>query len=1017
MADSEVIITGDVTEASKALASLEKDAEDTAAAVDTIATAFDGVEQEAEAAADATELLARAIDDLGDELAKTVEATAGLAMQRNEEAEALEHQVAILRAAGGEQAQINALIDEASSKRIEGALLADKEGDAVRLARKQELELTRRVAAARDAAQREAKASAQQELELTRRVAAAHEAAQREAEASARKIERFYEEADAAAHRYERTIKDATQQTKRLEVAADGVRMSWKAAASVAGSIGSVVSGIESAINIARQAADAADALSERTIKAQNLAATLAFPIDAAAAATGGFIEKTELAALANKSFALGVSESSEDFAELAAGISAIARKSGGDVTKLMEQAVEAVGKGSVERLDNVLVLIDQAEAEAEYADTLGLTVDQLSELQRATAIREVALSRIKAQADQTAKSVGGMAAEWKAGRVDINDYIDATLGFKQTAATVREALRGISEEDLTRFENFGGIASEGTEIAGDFRKAAEEWGISLEDVRTAAEEVGVSYEEMFQQARGEQATKEAREQEAILQAQAMDLRRQAGEQEHIAQLLQVQEADYSAISFSIQESIRLRIRAADAEGSVGEKVALTNQLQLEQAKAAQAEANKGRGGRRRDPNEALDRETAAILEQLAARREIREEELAFVGTLEMRTARQFELIELQREELRVRQENAEIRKVRGADERAERESELLEVATQRRVLDLQVQQLVRDEEQELAEQRISELERQIEVAEALGVATQILEQQRAQASAAFVDQFGTEEEARQVAHEQELVRIAESQQAEVEIAQRELDEFNRNTELLAARGQQVEDLALTRLQLEAQLATAEGDADGRREALHQREVKRIQNRIAAQKKAVSQTSSFLQQGGQFATLITNAAIKDDEKREKAALRLRGVESLAIGGLEIVKGVAAAAGFSYVEAGLHFGAAALAFTQGGLMIAGNTPGQGGASGGGGGGGGGGAQRQIDTGVQEQRGLATTPPSAEELTRIRGGGVVAEAETESQAGGVVVQIGTLVTPNSGNLFKEIDSEEVRKWGAA
>lgn len=879
-------------------------------------------------------------------------------------------------------------------------------------------EVERSAAAAADATDSVTRSMRQFESELQSVSQAEREAAAAAARASAERVQGFEDALDHA-RRYERGLAELEAQARETAAATSNVSAGRQGFASMATAIGSVVSGLESAVALAQQAVALGDEVADRAMQAQNLAATLAFPIDAAAAATGGLVEQTDLAIQANKAFALGVSTSSEDFAELAAGISAIAKKSGGDVTDLMEQAVEAVGKGSVERLDNVLILLDQAEAEAEYADALGITVDQLSDLQRASAIQEVALRRIKAEAEDTTAGAQSLAEQWKSGRISANDYVDELLGFDQTAAVVREALRSISEEDLERL-NFAEFAGENSAIGREVNEFLGEWGVSLMDVKKAADLAGVSYEQLLQNAKDEKADVAARKQELALQGQAMALRQQAGEQEHVAALLRAQEADYAAISWAIQESIRLRIEAAEKEGDVAAAVQLTRQLQLEEAKAATEAAKPKRGrGRRRDPNEALDRETGAILRLIEARRTLRAAELEHVKDLDLAAARQFELIELEREALEVREAAAQQRKTRTADDRDEVEAELLEVRTQRRLLDLEVVKLVEAEEQRLFDERIAAMDREIAKLDQMGVATGLLKQQRAQA---FVDEAvrrGEAEMQRDAEHSQQMLRMELERAAATQAAQERLDRHNRNTELLAARGIQVQDLALQRLELEAMLAEAEGDADARREALHQREVTRIKNRVAAQQKAVGQAQGFLQQGSQFASLIVDKAIKDDERREKAALKLRGIESLAVGGLEVVKAAAAFASFNYVEGALHTAAAALAFTQGALMIAGNPPGQGGASAPSAGAAG--ASAQGVGGVpegQQARDLPSTPASAEELTRLRGGGVVAEAEAEGSAqGGAVVQIGTLVTSDTGNLFDEVNSEELRKFGAA
>jgi hypothetical protein len=81
--------------------------------------------------------------------------------------------------------------------------------------------------------------------------------------------------------------------------------------------------------------------------------------------------------------------------------------------------------------------------------------------------------------------------------------------------------------------------------------------------------------------------------------------------------------------------------------------------------------------------------------------------------------------------------------------------------------------------------------------------------------------------------------------------------------------------------------------------------------------------------------VITDAAIKDDEKRAKAQLRMSGIMAIATGALEVVRAAASFASFNFVQGALHTAAATLAFAQGTIMLAGNIPGRGSASVGGG----------------------------------------------------------------------------------
>jgi hypothetical protein len=178
-----------------------------------------------------------------------------------------------------------------------------------------------------------------------------------------------------------------------------------------------------------------------------------------------------------------------------------------------------------------------------------------------------------------------------------------------------------------------------------------------------------------------------------------------------------------------------------------------------------------------------------------------------------------------------------------------------------------------------------------------------------------------------------EAERIEAERQARVTAEEEKLTAFERESQLMMARGQLVESFAEKQLLLQAQVAAAEGNHEQARELRHRAEVARLRDELKARQQMTAGVSSMLRTGQQLSSVITGAVIKDEEKRAQAELKSRGIMAIATGALETVKAAASFASFNVVQGALHTAAATLAFAQGGIMLAGNVPGRGSAGGG------------------------------------------------------------------------------------
>jgi hypothetical protein len=165
------------------------------------------------------------------------------------------------------------------------------------------------------------------------------------------------------------------------------------------------------------------------------------------------------------------------------------------------------------------------------------------------------------------------------------------------------------------------------------------------------------------------------------------------------------------------------------------------------------------------------------------------------------------------------------------------------------------------------------------------------------------------------------------------------------------------------------------------------------------------------------------AGIKSDAKRERAAMRTNGIMALARAALETVEAVAAFARYDFVAGAAHTAAAVLGSITGFSLLAGRLPNGGGAGSSAGGSSGGAANggkyqtTVADSNSSGPRDRPSTPASAEELTKIRGGygSATTSGQANSGGGGVNIYNSTIVAGDSGSTLHHLDKQQAKRWG--
>jgi hypothetical protein len=962
--------------------------------------------------------IADALEKVENETNKTAEATAKLVKLRQAEADELEHQARLMRTLGASQDDVDQALRQALRLRREAAVAAGDEAQIIQRLRAEELQASRELARAQKRQHDQRVAALKREGELAEQ---ARIAAQAQATASP------FAGDDSRGFGAVRIASEETQKWHR------NLQQVGRGFLEIGGSIGNVVTGLQSAIAIGREAVQFVSETVDESFEVQAISRNMQIDISQARDALGGLVADKDLALAANKAFAMDVATTGEQFAEIAELVSVQAVKLGKDQTQLINDYVEAVGKQEAEIFDNLGLTLRLTDAYDIQAEALGKSASELTKAEKAAAFQKAALIELRRATQTGAVEVEGFARHWREATVAWKNFRGETLGFEDTAGRVAEALRQLSEEDLEwlRFAEALSDAdakqlNQAGRTAREMLGLLEQWNVGLDDLKKAADDQNITYLELLENGKAAHAELFEQQVAARLETERLqtiqELSTQADDLEHSAQLLEIMggsrrdvlETEIAALETRRNALLTQAELTRSAQDEAKAK-ALTQQIELKQATIESLRSSGGRG-RRRDPSAAINRERDAALAVLDARQKIfaaLENERISVET---QAAGQLHLIDLARQELDIREEAERLRDPRKAADQAKQQIELQKIATERRLLDIEVAQVIADADRQIAEQRLVDLDREIERNEALGVSVELLRRQRNSAALELATAHGSQNEMLQVMHEQELARIEEDRAARVQVETERLTAFEREVELAQARGEMIRGEQQQRLEFEEAIANAEGDAARRREILHKQEVARVQERVKRQQAALQATQGFLGQAQQFGSLVVDAAIKDDERREKAAMRLNGIMALVRAAIETVEAVAAFARYDFVGGALHVAAAAVATATGVSLLAGSVP-RGGSAGAAG------ATASApsstvpegSTGASSPRETPATPPNAEELTRIRGGLGDSGGTTQTGGGGGVVNISnsTIVTNDSGTVFDDLQSRQTRK----
>jgi hypothetical protein len=240
---------------------------------------------------------------------------------------------------------------------------------------------------------------------------------------------------------------------------------------------GKVAGGLGLVIGAGAAAASVASYLADESLKVTAIYDNLPYPLEQARAATHGLVDELTLATAATTLNSTRVATNSKDFAALAEAAQKLGARVGLDAKSSFESLTAALARGSTEMLDNLGIVLKQEQAHEEYARTLGVTVDRLTEGQKAEAFREVAMRKVIEAARGIKVDTDGAAAAVKRFENELDRLRLKALGAEEPTLALADGV-AILDAKLLR-----GLAEHRT------------YGAAVDDVRYALSEAGVEVE------------------------------------------------------------------------------------------------------------------------------------------------------------------------------------------------------------------------------------------------------------------------------------------------------------------------------------------------------------------------------------------------------------------------------------------------------------------------------------------------------------------------------------------
>lgn len=393
------------------------------------------------------------------------------------------------------------------------------------------------------------------------------------------------------------------------------------------------------AFDVLRSGAQTISELAAETTNINNVMGNLPFSIDKARFATGGLVKDMDLAKTASTLMSTGVVSNAKDFAKLARAAQALGGRVGLKAPEAFNSLSAALARGSTEMLDNLGIVLKTEQAHTIYAETLGKTVDALTDTEKAEAFRRVAMDKIIEAAKGIAVDTDSAGAAVQRFEADLDRLKNNALGSVDAQVSLKEALAKVSPEITATAQSIAAHGEEGDKLREALRDVNVETvallrsnkDLAKELDRVRAEELrGIENQIFAGEVTDENVARlkelrtslrhvknsgdafvdsqiEAQKEQALLARQAQ----QELEDEHALlktsiAFLEGKGDEQKLLNETLIAEMELRAKLLEAEGKSAQAAKLRTDIELRRARM-EGEAlrgRRGRGGKRRGPTE-----------------------------------------------------------------------------------------------------------------------------------------------------------------------------------------------------------------------------------------------------------------------------------------------------------------------------------------------------------------------------------------------------------------------------
>jgi len=298
---------------------------------------------------------------------------------------------------------------------------------------------------------------------------------------------RAKDQASAAINKVNQSLKSLTDETKSVgedgKAGIDGLGLSFD---SLVGKIGIAtavasagVAAFKKAIEFSQEGAAIERLMDSGDALAMSLGANMDHIVKKVSAASMGTVSDLDIIASANKALLLGVSADADQLAGLMETAIVRGRAMGMTAQEAFEQIVTGIGRQSAKILDNLGIVLDTKQVYDDYAESIGKTADELTEMDQRQALVNATIQNTKGFIEETGGVLLDNAGKWEALDAAQKNYWD---NLKAQAA----GAMGWWAAFWTEFYNKADQAA----VWADLKRQAKGLGVSFEDL---SEGMGVS--------------------------------------------------------------------------------------------------------------------------------------------------------------------------------------------------------------------------------------------------------------------------------------------------------------------------------------------------------------------------------------------------------------------------------------------------------------------------------------------------------------------------------------------